>query len=134
MFSFSNWNSVIKCKVKGWEISQFCIYNEIIDIHAVDQQISIKLEFDLLKDLSYKSKMEGMPCQKMAILTRKSKIFIKAKVIFMKSCLLGHVSFMIRCILKNFIFSNAICKKVHRWILKFFCLATLVWFLDYKNQ
>ena len=61
MFSFSNWNSVIKCKVKGWEISQFCIYNEIIDIHAVDQQISIKLEFDLLKDLSYKSKMEGMP-------------------------------------------------------------------------
>ena len=61
MFSFSNWNSVIKCKVKGWEISQFCIYNEIIDIRAVDQQISIKLEFDLLKDLSYKSKMEGMP-------------------------------------------------------------------------
>ena len=48
--------------MKGWEISQFCIYNEIIDIHAVDQQISIKLEFDLLKDLSYKSKMEGMPC------------------------------------------------------------------------
>ena len=47
--------------MKGWEISQFCIYNEIIDIHAVDQQISIKLEFDLLKDLSYKSKMEGMP-------------------------------------------------------------------------
>ena len=49
--------------MKGWEISQFCIYNEIVDIHAVDQQISIKLEFDLLKDLSYKSKMEGMPWQ-----------------------------------------------------------------------
>ena len=31
----------------------------------------------------------------MAILTRKSKIFIKAKVIFMKSYLLGHVSLMI---------------------------------------
>ena len=71
---------------------------------------------------------------KMAILTRKSKIFIKAKVIFMKSCLLGHVGFMIWCILNNFIFSNAICKKVHRWILIFFCLATLVWFLVYKNQ
>ena len=71
---------------------------------------------------------------KMAILTKKSKIFIKSKVIFMKSCLLGQVGFMIRCILNNFIFSNAICKKVHRWILIFFCLATLVWFLDYKNQ
>ena len=71
---------------------------------------------------------------KMAILTRKSKIFIKAKVIFMKSCLLGQVSFMIRCILNNFIFSNVICKKVHRWILIFFCLTTLVWFLDYKIQ
>ena len=45
---------------------------------------------------------------KMVILTKKSKIFIKAKVIFMKSCLLGHVGFMIRCILNNFIFSNAI--------------------------
>ena len=32
---------------------------------------------------------------KMVILTRKSKIFIKAKVIFMKSCLLGQVRFMI---------------------------------------
>ena len=28
-------------------------------------------------------------------LTKKSKIFTKAKVIFMKSCLLGHVGFMI---------------------------------------
>ena len=45
---------------------------------------------------------------KMAILNRKSKIFIKAKVISMKSCLLGQVSFMIQCILNNFIFSNAI--------------------------
>ena len=60
---------------------------------------------------------------KMAILTRKSKIFIKAKVIFMKSCLLGHVGFMIRCILNNFIFSNKICKKGHR--KKIFFLAFL---------
>ena len=44
----------------------------------------------------------------MAILTRKSKNFIKAKVIFMKSCLPGQVGLMIRCILNNFIFSNAI--------------------------
>ena len=36
---------------------------------------------------------------KMAILTRKSKIFIKAKVIFMKSCLLGHVGFIFYYIL-----------------------------------
>ena len=48
---------------------------------------------------------------KMAILTKKSRIFIKTKVIFMKSCLQGHVGFMIRCILNNFIFSNAIYKK-----------------------
>ena len=47
----------------------------------------------------------------MAILTRKSKIFIKAKMIFMNSCLLGHVGFMIRC--NNLIFSNVICKKGH---------------------
>ena len=45
---------------------------------------------------------------KMAILTRKSKIFIKAKVIFMKSCLLGQVGLIIWCILNNFIFSNVI--------------------------
>ena len=44
----------------------------------------------------------------MSILTRKSKIFIKAKVIFMKSCLQGQVGFMIWCILNNFIFSNTI--------------------------
>ena len=56
----------------------------------------------------------------MAILTRKSKIFIKAKVIFMKSCLLGHVSFIIWCILNNFIFSNAICKKGHGSLISFF--------------
>ena len=41
---------------------------------------------------------------KMAILTKKSKIFIKAKVIFMKSCLLGYVGFMIRYILNKFNF------------------------------
>ena len=58
---------------------------------------------------------------KMAILTKKSKIFIKAKVIFMKSCLLGHVGFMIWCILNNFIFSNAIYRKVQSAMKK--CMA-----------
>ena len=48
---------------------------------------------------------------KMAILTKKSKTLIKAKVIFMKSCLQGHVGFMIRYILNNLIFSTVICKK-----------------------
>ena len=36
------------------------------------------------------------------------QLFIKVKVIFLKSCLLGQVSFMIQCILNNFIFSNMI--------------------------
>ena len=48
---------------------------------------------------------------KMAILTKKSKIFIKAKVNFMKSCLLGQVGFMIRCILNNFIFQTRFAKN-----------------------
>ena len=58
---------------------------------------------------------------KMANLTKKSKIFIKAKVIFMKSCLLGHVSFMIRWILNNFIFSWWIYRKVQSTMKK--CMA-----------
>ena len=36
---------------------------------------------------------------KMAILTKKSKIFIKAKLTVLKSCLLGPTCFMIFCIL-----------------------------------
>ena len=38
---------------------------------------------------------------KMAILTKKSKIFIKAKLTVSKSCLLGHLGFMIFCILRG---------------------------------
>ena len=70
---------------------------------------------------------------KMAILTRKSKIFIKAKVIFMKSCLLGHVGFMIRCILNNFIFSNAICKKGKTFRKKCMTSALFKMFNSIKN-
>ena len=71
---------------------------------------------------------------KMVIFTRKSKILIKAKAIFMKSCLEGYDGFMIRCILTNFIFSNVICKKVYCWILIFFLPDYIGLFLDYKNQ
>ena len=39
--------------------------------------------------------------QKRAVLIRKSKIFIKAKLTVSKSCLLGPTSFMIYCILSD---------------------------------
>ena len=38
---------------------------------------------------------------KMAVLTKKSKIFIKAKLMVSKSCFLGLVYFMICCILRD---------------------------------
>ena len=38
---------------------------------------------------------------KTAILTKKSKIFIKAKLTVSKSCLLGHLGFMIFCVLRG---------------------------------
>ena len=38
---------------------------------------------------------------KIAILTNESKIFIKAKLTVSKSCLLGLLSFMIFCILRD---------------------------------
>ena len=48
---------------------------------------------------------------KMALLSRKSKIFIKAKVIFMKSYFLRQVGFMIWCIFNDFIFKTRFTKR-----------------------
>ena len=47
---------------------------------------------------------------KMVILTKKSKIFIKAKLTVSKSCLLGPVPFMNFCILRG-----APLQKVNYW-------------------
>ena len=61
---------------------------------------------------------------KRAILTKKSKIFIKAKLTVSKSCLLGHLGFMIFCILRGDILQIAFEKmklfKMHR-IIKLTC-------------
>ena len=56
----------------------------------------------------------------------KIKNFHKNKSDFLKSCLLGHVGFMIRCILNNLIFSTAICKKGHIFLKKILAFLNLL--------
>ena len=83
---------------------------------------------------------------KMAVLTKKSKIFIKAKLTASKSCLLGLVYSMICCILRDFIllsldlhslsFIRNAYKERFSWLVKFFenIRNRLVIFLKIKEH
>ena len=51
------------------------------------------------RDLWHKSPKKSRKVQKRAVLIKKSKIFMKAKLTVSKSCLLGPACFMICCIL-----------------------------------
>ena len=53
------------------------------------------------RNARWKSPKKRRNVLKMAVLTKKSKIFIKAKLTASKSCLLGLVYFMICCILRD---------------------------------
>ena len=57
--------------------------------------------FDFSRNAWHKSPKKRRNTLKMAILTKKSKIFIKAKLTVSKSCLLGPVCFMIFCIFRG---------------------------------
>ena len=61
-------------------------------------------------NLWHKSPRKSREAQKRAFLTKKSKIFIKAKLTVSKSCLLGPVPFMNFCILRG-----APLQKVKYW-------------------
>ena len=77
---------------------QTCAMNE--NTREPNFQNAKKTELEeVMRDRNHPGKRRN--AQKMAILTNKSKIFIKAKVIFSKSCLLGHVCFMICHILRD---------------------------------
>ena len=82
--------------------------HQIIKQRGPSRQLFIKITFAFMKIFDFLVKIAIFGAflfrlrdsrhallPEMAILTRKSKIFIKAKVIFMKSCLLGQVSLMI---------------------------------------
>ena len=57
--------------------------------------------FDYGRNARQESLKKKRDALKTAILTKKSKIFIKAKLTVSKSCLLGLLSFMIFCILRD---------------------------------
>ena len=62
------------------------------------------------KNFRQKSSRKRRITLKMAFLTKKSKIFLKAKLTVSKSCLLGPVPFMNFCILRG-----APLQKVNYW-------------------
>ena len=57
--------------------------------------------FDYGRNARRESPKKKRDALKTAILTKKSKIFIKAKLTVSKSCLLGLLCFMIFCILRD---------------------------------
>ena len=64
-------------------------------------------------------------CPKMAVLTKKWKIFIKAKLMALKSWLLGLVYSMICCILRDAILFSLDLLNFSRWNFKFFSISDL---------
>ena len=72
----------------------------------------------------------------MAILTRKSKIFIKAKVIFMKRCLLGHVDLWFDAFSTISFFQTQFVKKdiVKIFFFLHFSVCFTILYNIYKNE
>ena len=84
--------------------------------------------FDCNRKAWRKSPKKRRDALKTAILTNKSKIFIKAKLTVSKSCLLGLLGFMIFCILRDV--HIEISKYLSIWVFKlpfFWFLLTCLW-------
>ena len=88
------------------KIFDFLVKKAIFGAFLIDQEIRVTRYWhdqalDSGSNAWRESHEKRRNALKMAILTKKSKIFIKAKVILGKSCLLGPLCLMIWCILRD---------------------------------
>ena len=94
--------------------------HQIIKPTCHSRQLFIKITFVFIKIFDFLVKIaifgaflfRSRDSRHALLPEKKSKIFSKAKVIFMKSCLLGHVGFMIRCIFDH---SQCPMLRTKRW-------------------
>ena len=113
MMDFANISSFVhghplKC-IKSW-YKQALVVNFLSWITAETELNYMATELDFGRNLWHESPKKSRKAPKMAILTNKSKNFIKAKLTASKSCLLGPVHIMIWCI-----FGDAYLQKMKYW-------------------